>query len=227
MSNSFSTTINIGLQDFSLGDVAHSLSPLNRIEIYGMSNSIGNLIKFEIESVELSFGPTSYIDAIDFLLGGGQLVMAGEIIHRSDTSELQVSNLTITDKTGTGPAILSAPSGSAYQFRGARVSIENNIDSYSIPQHKSGYVWTNTGAVAATTGVLPSGALEGTSAYFIRTGPEVYIDPGVSAQIYIPESGFFRSAGQMAHLASSGARIGVVCDGANNWYPLIELGIID
>lgn len=227
MANSFSPTISIGLQDFSIEDVAHSLSSLNRIEIFEISQSIGNLTTFEVQSVELSFGPTNYVDALDFVLGGLQTLAMGNIIHKSDSSEIQVTNLVISDVNGTGASTISSPSGTAYQFKGARVAIENNINSYSIPQHKSGYIWTNTGALASITGILPTGALEGTSAYFIRTGPEVYIDPGASAKIYIPESGFFRGAGEMAHMASSGARIALICDGSNKWYPMIELGTID
>lgn len=228
MANSFSPVVGVNIEDFSLESLAHSLGPTSYIEILRVSDSLGPLLTFEVKSVELAFGATNYVDVLDFVLGGAQVItMAGEIIHKSETSELQVTNLVLTDKSGTGASTISSPSGTAYQFRGARVAIENNTQSYIIPQHKSGYVWTNTGAALSTTGVLPSNALEGTSAYFIRTGEEVYIDPGASAQIYIPESGFFRGAGQMAHLASSGARMALISDGDNKWYPLIELGVIE
>lgn len=230
MANSFSPAISINLEEFDIQITAHSLSAPMTFSVLDKSYymSLGPLYSFESIAAVLSFGPTLYVDALDFILGGVQLLtMGAEIIHRSESSEIQVSELILTDKNGTGPSVISSPSGTAYQFRGSRLAIENNTESFSIPQHKSGYVWTNTGANTAITGVLPTGALAGTSAYFVRTGSDIYVDPGADARIFIPESGSFRMAGEMAHLSSVGARMAIVSDGNDNWYPIIELGTIE
>lgn len=152
--------------------------------------------------------------------------MSRELIHKSDTAEMQVTTLVLTDKAGTGPCVVSAPSGTAFQLLGARHGIENWTSSYTIPQSKSGYTWTNTGAGSAIVFTLPTGALEGTSAQFIRTGAQISINPGNSSVIYIAESGFFRNPGQSAVLASSGARLALVSNGSNSWYPLYQMGTI-
>lgn len=228
MSNSFSPTYTLNLEDFDISSLGYSLSAINSFEVASVDFAIGPLYNIEVAEITLSFGPTNYIDALDFILGGAQvLAMAGEIIHKSETSELQVSNLIITDKSGTGPSIVSAPSGTAYQFRGNRVAIQNNTSSFSITQEKSGYVWTNTGAAAAISGVLPSGALEGTTALFIRTGSALWANPGSYGRILSATSGHFRPYGQAVKLASSGCRLGLVSDGNNGWIPLLEQGTIE
>lgn len=228
MSNSFSPTYTLNLGDIDLSSLGYSLSAINAFEVASVDFAIGPLYQIEVAEITLAFGPTNYIDALDFILGGAQvLAMAGEIIHKSETSEIQVSNLIITDKNGTGPAIISAPSGTAYQFRGNRVAIENNTSSFTVTQEKSGYVWTNSGASVAISGILPSGALEGTTALFVRTGSDLWANPGSYGRILSATSGDFRPFGQAVKLASSGCRLGLISDGNNGWIPLIEQGTIE
>lgn len=150
------------------------------------------------------------------------------LIHRSDAAAINVSTLILTDKSGDGNCtIQTVASGVSNQFLGIRYGFENITGVYTIPQHKSGYTWTNTNvASGVAAAILPTGALVGTSALFIRTGGMMRITPPVGGAIWATESGYFRPDRQSIYLQSSGAKIGLVCNGSDDWYPYLEEGTI-
>jgi hypothetical protein len=163
---------------------------------------------------------------ISFTTFVGDIEVMPDIIQIADTSSINVSTLVLSDKAGTGDCVLVPPSGASYQLKGTRVGFENATDNYTIPQHKSGYVWTNTSVTGSITLTLPSGARIGTSAMFLRTGAQVTVAPPANGQIWHSESGYFRPAGQSVALTASGTRLALICDGSNGWYPTLEQGTI-
>lgn len=146
-------------------------------------------------------------------------------LHISDSSSISVDNLVLTDMAGTGNCVVSAPSGQSYQMLGSRMGYQNVTVSTAIDINESNTVWTNTGA-SAITFTLPSGAPNGVTQTFVRTGAAVTISPSAAGKIWHTASGIFRALGTTVVLASSGAKLAVVADGGSGWYPMLEEGTI-
>lgn len=136
----------------------------------------------------------------------------------------RVTEMTVSDKTGIGNAILTSASGASVLMNGARYMLSSGTANYTISQHESSRTWVNTGS-GPITFTLPSNSASGTAAMFVRTGGSLGVNPA-SAQIWHSTSGLFRPAGRVVYLNSSGAMFGVISDGNNRWYPIIEKGTI-
>lgn len=234
MPNNFSANILFELE--SLDSSLSNLSPLASLTVItneSVSAQLSPNVLLDVISVPADTLSPPFQDVISFIGSNfisftttieGDFLMPN-IIHMADQAEINVSNLIITDKTGASGCVIVSPNGTSYQLNGVRVGFENQTVSYIIPQNKSGYVWTNTGA-GAITAQLPSGASIGTTALLIRTGGAVSITPTSTGRIWLSASGYFRPAGTTITLASSGAKIGLISDGNQGWYPTIEEGSI-
>ncbi len=147
------------------------------------------------------------------------------IIQQATLSSIKSNEITLADKSGSGNMVINSASGCTILFNGDRRQLSNTTVNYSIPIHQSCGIWTNTSS-ANIQYILPALAPSGTAALIIRTGGLVNISPGPSARIWCSASGFFRNTGHGITLASSGSKCGLVSDGNNRWYPIIENGTI-
>lgn len=147
------------------------------------------------------------------------------IIQIADVSSFRVGRLTLSDKSRVGPCILSPPSGLSIMFKGFRYNLISTAFDYFIAKHESGQTWINL-TQSPILFTLPSGAEIGTTARFLRTGGVISISPNSNGSIWHSTSGLFRPTGQTIKLASSGAMAGLISNGENGWYPIIEKGII-
>lgn len=166
-------------------------------------------------------GPPTYLD-INFAMG---LIFMGQLIQATDTSNINVSTLTMADKSGTGNMIVQPPDGASYQFRGMRLRVENRTTDYELPAHKSGYVWTNTNA-GAITATLPSGAPEGYFAYFIRTGGQMTIAINNREKIEFGDNANVKPSGASAVMSSSGSILGLMKDDGTRWIRFTSHGTV-
>lgn len=237
MPTNFSATLGISLEQLALEEISVSLSPLVLLQVIVAedTSTLSPPAYLAVDAVPIDTLSCPFSDVIRFITSAaftnfsthiGDLTVMPDIIQISDSSSINVSTMVLSNKAGTGDMVMTPPSGCSYQIKGARFGLENLTANYTIPQHKSGYVWTNVSATGTITASLPSGASIGTTALFIRTGPSIVISTFPGNRIWLSASGFFKPSGQAATLASSGAKMGLICDGSNGWYPTIEEGTI-
>lgn len=228
MSNNFSYTVYLNLDEIEIVETA--LGPAVQFALDSVVVGLGPPTVNEINSIVNGMGP-AYSDAVRFFGSNSVVNLGGEImnnlIQASDSSAIQVTTLLIANKAGTGPASLVAPTGTSYILKGVRFGRYNLVDENPVQmgQEQSGFVWSNTGSVGGTV-LLPSGALEGTSALFIRTGGPISVVPDATSRIFAPASGYFRPFGQSIILSGSGTRVGLQYDGSGNWITTMENGTI-
>jgi hypothetical protein len=168
------------------------------------------------------FGPTLTHTLPQFALG---LFFMGQLIQATDASNINVTTLTLSDKTGTGNMIVQPPAGASYQFRGMRLMTENRTSDYEIARDKSGYIWTNNGG-AAMTCTLPANAPQGFAAYIVRTGGAMTITPGASEKIELGDNTNVKPNGSSVVLSTSGAILGLVKDDGTRWTRFISFGTV-
>jgi hypothetical protein len=231
-----SATLSINFENLALETVGTSLSaPVVLQVIFGplryLSMPVGlGVVAVPVDTLSMPVEDVaSYIDSpafTNFTTYIGDQELMPDIIQIAENSSINVTTLVMTNKDGTGDCVMVPPSGSAFQLKGMRVGMENLTANYTIPQHKSGYVWTNVSATGTITATLPSGARIGTVATFLRTGPAIAVSVVPNARIWLSASGYFRPNGQAVTLASSGAKLSLMCDGNNGWYPQLEEGTI-
>lgn len=233
MANSFSPTVSLNLQQFDSSYIAHSISPIitSQVVVPDGFCCLSPVYVDTPRNAELSLSmqvqPTG-AGGLPINDGAVLTVIAasGNIISKSTEAEINCDSIEFSDSSTSGSmTIFPKSTSTSYQFTGVRCGIENNVNSFSVTQEKSGYIWTNYGAPSTITCSLPSGALEGTSVFVVRTGPDIFITP-VGATMFVPESGLFRETGASVRLASSGSSYGLISNGNNQWYPIFEYGSI-
>lgn len=157
-------------------------------------------------------------------LGG---VMANQILFQSATGVLRQNTLILADKAGTGGTTISpAGSGASILFNGHRFTFVLESSNRTIDVSESCQLWvgTNAGGQAFT---LPSGAPDGTTAIFMRAGGPLFVNPTNVGSIWHSTSGIFRPLGQSVQLTASGAMFGVISNGYDQWYPMLEKRTIE
>jgi hypothetical protein len=207
-------------------------------EAAGIGASLGPTEIFTIPVTNANFGPTlvayppvtapnvvgpTQVEQLPFFTLG--IFFMGQLIQATDASNINVTTLTLADKTGTGNMIVQPPAGASYQFRGMRLMTENRTSSYEISTGKSGYIWTNNGGGAVTC-TLPANAPQGFAAYIVRTGGVVTVTPGASEKIELGDDTNVKPNGASAALSSSGAILGLVKDDGTRWTRFVSFGTI-
>lgn len=195
---------------------------LDSLDIAQEQHVLGMPVQTYVDESSFLLGPT-VVSIISFITGAQTLM--SNIIYKGSAGALNVTTLTASDVAGTGDINIYPATGRTVHIDSVRIGLSNQTNSFAVPIEKSGYVWTNTGA-STMTATLPSGAPNGTSAAFIRTGGALTISPTAVGQIFATASGVFRALGATIILASSGAKTILVSNGAEGWYPLIEEGTI-
>ncbi len=229
------SSANVYVDLASYGASSNGLSAPALLTIVNDFCSISALFYTSVDSLPADALSLPFLDSLDYITGGnfitfsnfigGALVMPN-VINISDQSAINVNTLVLTDKTGRGNCSLVSPSGASFQFKGVRLGFENINGNFTLGQEKSGFTWTNTGAPDVTV-TLPSGAALGTTALFTRTGGTISSNPTSVGRIWHSTQGNFRPIGSGIILATSGCKIGLVCDGSSRWYPTIEEGTIN
>lgn len=232
MGNNSSSNVYVDI-DSIINSVSLSPPYVNQVNfLKDFSISIPNIT--EIRSVPADSLAEPFYDVLEYLSSSflvftnnieGNILMPN-IIYTGDSASINVSTLVLADKMGSGNCILTSPSGTSYIMKGVRLGFENITGNMTIEQHRSGYTWTNLGAGNITV-TLSSGLATGTTALFIRTGGAMNINPSPSGRIWNMAGGFFYSQGSGLLMASSGSKLGLICDGNNRWYPTMEYGTIN
>lgn len=144
------------------------------------------------------------------------------IIQQTQLSSFKTDTITIADSSATGNAQLSAASGACILMYGYRSPIQYRAANYTIDIAESCTYWINSGA-AAITFFLPVNAPSGCAAIFVRMNGQINVNPQ-SGRIWA--SGNFKPSNQSVFLTASGSKYGVISNGANGWFPIIEKGTI-
>lgn len=167
-------------------------------------------------------GPPSIFDLPPYAMG---ILFMSNLIQAADQSNINVGTVTLSDRTGTGNMQFQPPNGASYQFRGMRIMTENRLSDWEIPLHKTGYMWTNTGAGALSC-TLPTGAPQGFMAYIVRTGGQINITPPSTEKIEFGDNANVKPSGAAALMTGSGSIIGLVKDEGTRWVRMISFGTV-
>lgn len=146
------------------------------------------------------------------------------IIQQTQISSIKTNRLTIASDTGSGNAQWAAASGTCILTYGYRSPLQYRGNNYVIDIAESCTYWINNSA-AAITFFLPVNAPTGCAAMFIRMNGQINVNPQ-GGRIWSSNSGLFRPANQSVFLTASGSKYGVVSNGNNGWYPIVEKGTI-
>lgn len=144
------------------------------------------------------------------------------IIQQAQLSSFKTNTITIANDTGSGNAELAAASGTCILMYGYRSPIQYRGSNYTINVAESCTYWINNSA-AAITFFLPVNAPSGCAAMFVRMNGQINVNPQ-SGRIWA--SGLFKPANQSVFLTASGSKYGVISNGNNGWFPIIEKGTI-
>lgn len=196
-------------------------------EIFTVPNTHKNFGPTLVASIEVSapnvFGTTDVFTMPNFIAG---LFVMGNVIQSTENSNLDVTNLTVADRSGSGNATWSTPAGASTQLNGFRFNTENRTSSFEMTLEKSGRVWTNTGA-GEITASLPSGAPQGWFAWIKRTGTGgITIQPGANDKLLYGTNEIVKSDGAAGRLASSGSYAVIFADVSSDWVLAMSGGMI-